>query len=75
MKLNKFFKIKIFFILISSQILFNIPKINAAEEIKIIYSIFSRTIKVDSLKDFAEKGYSTRNLKQPVLLMKKLDQC
>ena len=64
MKLNKFFKIKIFFILISSQILFNIPKINAAEEIKIIYSIFSRTIKVDSLKDFAEKGYSRRNLKR-----------
>ena len=64
MKFNKFLITKIFFILISSQILFNISKANAAEEIKIIYSIFSRTIKVDSLKTFAEKGNSTKKLKR-----------
>ena len=64
MKFSKFFTIKIFFILISSQLLFNVSKANAAEEIKIIYSIFSRTIKVNSLKTFAEKGYSTKKLKK-----------
>ena len=60
----KFLKIKIFFILICSQLLFNVSKTNAAEEIKIIYSIFSRTIEVNSLKTFAEKGNSTKKLKK-----------
>ena len=60
----KFLIIKTFLILISSQLLFNISKTNAAEEIKIIYSIFSRTIEVNSLKKFAEKGDSTRQLKK-----------
>jgi len=64
MKFRKFLKIKLFFILIISLVLFNISKSNAAEEIKIVYSIFSRTIKVNSLKTFAEKGYSTRKLKR-----------
>ena len=64
MKFNKFLIIKIFFILISSQLLFNISKANAAEEIKIIYSIFSRTIEVNSLKTFAEEGNSTKKLKR-----------
>ena len=64
MKFNKFFIIKIFFILISSQLFLNFSKANAAEEIKIIYSIFSRTIKVDSLKNFAESGNSSKKLKR-----------
>ena len=64
MKFSKFLIIKIFFILISSQLLFNVSKANAAEEIKIIYSIFSRTIKVNSLKTFAEEGNSTKKLKR-----------
>ena len=64
MKFSKFLKIKIFFILIGSQLFFNISKVNAAEEIKIIYSIFSRTIKVSSLKNFAEGGNSTKTLKR-----------
>ena len=55
---------KTFLIFISSLLLFNISKANAAEEIKIIYSIFSRTIEVNSLKTFAEKGDSTRQLKK-----------
>ena len=54
--------LKTIFILISSQLFFFISKANAAEEIKIIYSIFSRTIEVNSLKTFAEEGNSTRNL-------------
>ena len=60
----KFLIIKTFLILISSQLLFNFSKANAAEEIKIIYSIFSRTIEVNSLKMFAEKGDSTKQLKK-----------
>ena len=64
MNFKKFLIFKAFFILVSSQLLFNIPKTNAAEEIKIIYSIFSRTIKVNSLKNFAEKGDSTKKLKK-----------
>ena len=64
MKIRGFLIIKIFVILIISQSLFNISKANAAEEIKIIYSIFSRTIKVNSLKTFAEEGNSTKQLKR-----------
>ena len=64
MKLKKFLILKPFFILLISLVFFNIPKANAAEEIKIIYKIFSRTIKVDSLKTFAEEGNSTRKLKR-----------
>ena len=64
MKFGKFLIFKIFFILISSPLFCNVPKTNAAEEIKIIYSIFSRTIEVDSLKTFAKEGKSTRKLKK-----------
>ena len=64
MNFKKFLIFKAFFILVSSQLLFNIPKTNAAEEIKITYSIFSRTIKVNSLKTFAKEGKSTRKLKK-----------
>ena len=64
MKLSKLLTIKAFFILLSSQLLFNIPIVRAAEEIKIVYNIFSRTIKVNSLKTFAKEGYSTKELKK-----------
>ncbi len=64
MKFNEYFIIKIFFIFISSQLLFNVSKANSADEIKIVYSIFSRTIKVNSLKNFAEEGNSTNKLKR-----------
>ena len=64
MKFNKFLILKIFLILVSYTLFFNHPKANAAEEIKITYSIFSRTIKVNSLKTFAKEGNSTRKLKR-----------
>ena len=64
MKFSKFLIIKTFFIFISSQLLFNVSKVDAAEEIKIVYNIFSRTVKVHSLKTFAEKGTSTKDLKR-----------
>ena len=64
MKFRKFLIFKIFFIFITSQLFFNVSKVKAAEEIKIVYSIFSRTIEVYSLKEYAEKGNSTRKLKR-----------
>ena len=64
MKFSKYLTAKFILIIISNQIIFNIPKVNSAENIKIIYSVFSRTIKVDSLKKFAEEGYSSKNLKR-----------
>ena len=64
MKISKFLINKIFFILVSSQLFFNVSKANAAENIKIVYSIFSRTIEVNSLKKFAKEGDSTTKLKR-----------
>ena len=64
MNFSKFLIFKIFFILVICPLFNNVPKVNAAEEIKIIYNIFSRTIKVDSLKTFAKEGKSTKNLKR-----------
>ena len=64
MKFSKFLIFKIFFISVISPLFFYVPKANAAEEIKITYSIFSRTIKVNSLKTFAKEGKSTRKLKR-----------
>ena len=64
MKYKRFLIIKTFCIFIISQILLNVSKANSAEEIKIIYSIFSRTIEVDSLKKYAETGNSTKQLKR-----------
>ena len=64
MKFNKLLITKVFFILISSQLFLNVSKVHSAEEIKIIYSIFSRTIEVQSLKTFAEEGNSTKKLKR-----------
>ena len=64
MKFSKFLIIKILFILTSSQLVFNASKAKAADEIKIVYSIFSRTIKVNSLKEYALEGKSTKKLKR-----------
>jgi len=64
MMFSKFLIFKFFFLLVSYTLFFNLPKANAAEEIKITYSIFSRTIKVNSLKTFAKEGKSTRKLKK-----------
>jgi len=64
MKSSKFLILKIFFIFVSYPLFFNVPKVNAAEEIKIIYSIFSRTIKINSLKTFANEGKSTKQLRK-----------
>ena len=50
--------------MVCSQLFLYIPKTNAAEDIKITYSIFSRTIKVNSLKSYAKEGDPTRKLRR-----------
>ncbi len=64
MNISKILISKIIFILLTNQIIFYTPKIKSAENIKLIYSIFSRTITVDSLKDFAENGNSSKKLRR-----------
>tara|TARA_Y100000589_G_scaffold237664_1_gene225071 strand:- start:6237 stop:6806 length:570 start_codon:yes stop_codon:yes gene_type:complete len=62
----KSFKVigKLLFLFFLPGILLTIPKAQSAEEIKIIYSVFSRTIKLDSLKEFAQKGKPDKRLKK-----------
>ena len=74
MKFSKFLVFKIFFLLVSYPLFSNLPQANAAEEIKITYSIFSRTIKVNSLKTFAKEGKSTRKLKRILKATKSPDK-
>jgi len=64
MRLSKNLIYNIFLILIANQVFFNPPLAQSAENIKIIYSIFSRTVTVDSLKDFANNGYSSKKLRK-----------
>ena len=64
MKFSKILISKIFLILIINQFFLNTPKARSAENIKIIYSIFSRTVTVDSLKNFSEKGNTTNKLRR-----------
>ena len=64
MKFSKNLIPKILLILITNQIFLNTPKVKPAENIKIIYSIFSRTITIDSLKSFATNGNSSTTLRR-----------
>ena len=64
MRFSKILIPKIFLMLVINQFFFNTPKVKSAINIKITYSIFSRTITVDSLKDFAENGTKSNQLKR-----------
>ncbi len=64
MKIFKAVIPKIFLVIISSQIFFNVQGVKSAENIKIIYSIFSRTITVESLENFAQNGNSSDKLRR-----------
>ena len=64
MKNSRLISYNIFFTLFISQNFFNIPTVNSAENIKIIYSVFSRTIEVESLKKFAQDGSSSKRLRR-----------
>ena len=73
MRLKLFFLQKLFIIFIFSIGFLNIPETQSAEEIKIIYSVFSRTINVKSLKDYAKNGKSEKNLIRILKLTKSTD--
>ena len=61
-QINKFFRLVIFFILINPTIGTNMVK--SAEQIKITYSIFSRTIDINTLKNYSKKGKPSKKLKK-----------
>tara|TARA_Y100000994_G_scaffold239100_1_gene232354 strand:- start:299 stop:871 length:573 start_codon:yes stop_codon:yes gene_type:complete len=64
MKFSKSLIPKIFLILITNQVFLNSTKVESAENIKIVYSVFSRTVTVDSLKSFATNGNSSTKLRR-----------
>ena len=64
MKFSKRLIPKIFLILIANQFLFTAHKAQSADNIKIVYSIFSKTVTIDSLKNFAENGNSSKSLRK-----------
>tara|TARA_Y100000589_G_scaffold177052_1_gene167841 strand:+ start:2006 stop:2578 length:573 start_codon:yes stop_codon:yes gene_type:complete len=70
MLIKKNFLKNFLIIIIFIKSLFFIPELKSAEEIKIIYSIFSRTIEIESLKKYAASGNAKKNLKR---LLKRID--
>ena len=61
-KKRLFYKYFLCFLLINS--VFFINKVQSAEEIKITYSIFSRTINIKSLKRYSKTGKAEKNLER-----------
>ena len=57
-----FYKYFLCFLLINSTFLIN--KIQSAEQIKITYSIFSRTVNIKSLKRYSKTGKAEKNLER-----------
>ena len=55
---------KLIFLIFICVSLLPTNKVNSAEEIKIIYGIFSRTLDVKELKEFVLYGKSDKNLKR-----------
>ena len=60
----KFYLKKIIILIFISFSILPANKVKSAEEIKIVYSIFSRTINVKELKEFALYGKADKNLKR-----------
>ena len=64
MILKKLFSFNCLILLMFSHILFKIPEAKSADKIKIVYSIFSKTIDVDSLKQFANGSKANKDLRR-----------
>ena len=64
MNIIKYSYKKIFIFIFISLSILTPRKVRSAEEIKIVYSIFSRTINVQELKEFALYGDADKNLKR-----------
>ena len=50
--------------LVFNGLIFNYQSVKSAEEIKIIYSIFSRTIEIKELREFSEGGEPNKTLRR-----------
>ena len=74
MLLKKLFSLKFLILLFFSQYFFNQADVYSAEKIKIIYSIFSRTIEVDSLKEYAETSKADKQLRRILNVTNSSDQ-
>ena len=61
---KKIFSLNFLFFLMLNQNFLNVPKVKSAEEIKIVYSIFSRTIEVESLRQFANGSKADKKLRR-----------
>ncbi len=61
---KKVFSFKFLFLLIFNLSCLNMHEVKSAEEIKVIYSIFSRTIEVDELKQFARTSKASKGLRR-----------
>ena len=64
MRIIKFSLKRLIFLLFIGISIFDANKVRGAEEIKIVYSLFSRTIKVEELKNFATYGEADRNFRR-----------
>tara|TARA_Y100000589_G_scaffold10974_1_gene9099 strand:- start:160 stop:732 length:573 start_codon:yes stop_codon:yes gene_type:complete len=64
MNTKKRFTYKFFLCLILINPFFFIKKVQSADQIKITYSIFSRTISINSLKRYSDTGKSEKKLKR-----------
>ena len=61
---KKFFSYNFLILLLINQFFFKVPEAKSAEQIKIIYSIFSRTIEVDALKKYAQSSQADKKLRR-----------
>ena len=64
MLLKKILSFRFLILLLLNQNFLTIPEVKSAEKIKIVYSIFSRTIEVHSLKEFAETSQANKKLRR-----------
>ncbi len=64
MFLKKIFSLNFLILIIFNQIFIKMPEAKSAEKIKIVYSIFSRTIEVQSLKEFADNSKADKKLRR-----------
>tara|TARA_Y100001968_G_scaffold306176_1_gene322763 strand:- start:252 stop:824 length:573 start_codon:yes stop_codon:yes gene_type:complete len=74
MLFKKILSFKFLILLFLNQFLLITTDAKSAEKIKIVYSIFSRTIEVDSLKKFAESSKADKKLRRILNVTNSSDQ-
>tara|TARA_Y100001970_G_scaffold205127_1_gene249807 strand:- start:1197 stop:1769 length:573 start_codon:yes stop_codon:yes gene_type:complete len=74
MKLTNLLAFKFSILLFLSQFFLKGAEVQSAEKIKIIYSIFSRTIEVNSLKEYAKTSKADKQLRRILKVTNSNDQ-